>query len=553
MNNMESFTLTCPECKTQFKVDESKLESIIDQVKGQIASKIRAEEKEQREEAIAIAVESEREKNRVHFVKQEEAAAKKETEYTRQLAEKTQELERTKHHYEIAIQQAKADGNKEREELRLRTVELEREIDRLRSEGDQMLHEAEAKARMTIVQLTEKLSNAEKNMQAQISAAVARNEAQAQKNLAEVKGKAEKELIETQKKATQQIAALQGELQRAEDVKKLAVSEVQREKDATISTQNTEIARLHGELANKDQEKALALKAAEDRHQQAETFLKDQLASVKDFKRQLSTKMLGESLEDHIQVSFEQARLLGFQNAKFEKDTLPSEETRTKGDFIFRDYTENGDEYISIMIEAKTESEETELRNRKTNKDYLPKLDKDRRMKSCEFALLVSTLERDSELYNMGIVQSADYEKMYIIRPQFFIPLLTVLCNAAKGALSIKEELEKLKRMNIDVFNFEDNVSKIRELYEKNYSNSIAQRDEAVKQIDNAIAVLEKAKEALRKSDSSGAKAKQNLEQLTIKKLTANAPLVKQMFEDIAVAQTEGNPEATTDILPAAE
>ncbi len=257
----------------------------------------------------------------------------------------------------------------------------------------------------------------------------------------------------------------------------------------------------------------------------------EEIAYYKDFKARQSTKMVGESLEEHCAVEFARMRPLGFRNAYFEKDN--DARTGSKGDFIFRDYTDDGIEFISIMFEMKNEMDTTATKKR--NEDFLRELDKDRSEKGCEYAVLVSLLEADSELYNQGIVEvSHRYPKMYVIRPQFFIPLITLLRNAALGAVDYKRQLIEAKNQNIDISNFETAVNDVKDSIAYNYRLAGEKFGKAIDDIDATIAKLQKVKEELLSTEKNFRIANDKAENLTVKKLTRGNPTMKEKFAALA-------------------
>ena len=251
---------------------------------------------------------------------------------------------------------------------------------------------------------------------------------------------------------------------------------------------------------------------------------------LKDWKAKLSTKMLGETLEQHCETQFNQLRATAFPGAYFEKDNDAS--SGSKGDYIFRDADENDTEIVSVMFEMKNEIDTTATK--KKNEDFLKELDKDRNEKGCEYAVLVSLLESDSELYNSGIVDvSHRYPKMYVIRPQFFIPIITLLRNAAMGALEYKQELALVKEQNIDVTNFEDDLDKFKTAFAKNYDIASRKFTTAIAEIDKSIDHLQKTKDALLSTDRNLRLANDKAQDVTIKKLTRNNPTMTKQFSDL--------------------
>ncbi len=272
--------------------------------------------------------------------------------------------------------------------------------------------------------------------------------------------------------------------------------------------------------------------------QQYDTQLKakdETIAFYKDFKAKESTKQIGEDLEQYCLAEFNKNRAIGFQNAYFDKDNEVSKASGSKGDFIFRDYSGEGDdkiEFISIMFEMKNQADETATKHK--NEDFLKELDKDRNEKNCEYAVLVSMLEEDNDYYNTGIVDlSYKYPKMYVIRPQFFIQLISILRNAALNSLEYKREIAQIKNQNIDITNFESDLNLFKDKFLNNVDLAMRQHSSAIEEIDKAIKTLQKIKDLFEKSDNNLRLANNKLEDLTIKKLTRNNPTMKQKFEDL--------------------
>ena len=333
-----------------------------------------------------------------------------------------------------------------------------------------------------------------------------------------------------------EIAKLQAQLANGENEKKMAVSEARQLKDKELAEKNTEIIRLRDQLSNKDTEKQLGEESlkreyeAKLKHKDEQLKEKDeQIDYYKDFKARQSTKMVGESLEQHCLTQFNSLRMTAFPTAYFEKDN--DAKSGSKGDFIFRESME-GTEFISIMFEMKNEMDETATKHK--NEDFFKELDKDRREKKCEYAVLVSLLEMDNELYNNGIVDvSYRYEKMYVIRPQFFIPMITLLRNAALNSLKYRQELEAAKNQQLDIANFEENMNAFKQGFGRNYEIASKKFKTAIDEIDKTITHLQKTKDALLSSENQLRLANNKAEDLSIKKLTKNAPSVRKMFEEI--------------------
>lgn len=351
------------------------------------------------------------------------------------------------------------------------------------------------------------------------------------KEISELKAKNVLELAEQLAKKELKIAEMNAQIQSAEVVKELevsrAVKDIEKERD-----------QLQYELKNKETEKQLLEKSI---HEQFENKLvvrdealrmkDDEIARLKDFKQKLSTKMVGESLEQHCETEFNKLRATAFQKSHFEKDNDAS--SGSKGDYIYKESDEQGNEIISIMFEMKNENDETATK--KKNEDFFKELDKDRRAKKCEYAVLVSLLESDDEFYNQGIVDVGHkYPKMYVVRPQFFIPIITLLRNAAMNSMQYKAELNLMKNQNVDVTNFEDKINAFKTGFAKNYELASRKFNEAISEIDKTIVHLQKTKEALLSSDRNLRLANDKAEDLTIKKLTYGNPTMKSKFDGLS-------------------
>lgn len=328
----------------------------------------------------------------------------------------------------------------------------------------------------------------------------------------------------------QKIAELQAKLDVSETAKKLAVAEALEKKNEELSQKTTEIADLKGELKNKETESRLNEKSLQEQYEEKLKLKDEQIEYYKDFKARQSTKMIGESLEQHCLTQFNAIRMTAFPNAYFEKDN--NAKTGSKGDFIYRECGEDGTEFISIMFEMKNEADETATKHK--NEDFFKELDKDRNEKGCEYAILVSLLEIDNELYNNGIVDvSYKYPKMYVIRPQFFIPMITLLRNAAKNSLQYRQELQIIRNQQVDIRNFEENMNAFKEGFARNYRLASDKFSTAIEEIDKTIDHLRKTKAALISSENNLRLANNKADELSIKKLTKNAPSVKAMFDSL--------------------
>lgn len=342
--------------------------------------------------------------------------------------------------------------------------------------------------------------------------------------------KKEKELNDKLTLKDSEIAKIKGELDKAEVLKKLSVTEavleIEKQRDALASELNKkEHEKQALEISLKDQF-LTQLNAAKEIIK-----LKDEeIAFRVDMKQKLSTKMVGESLEQHCEIEFNKLRATAFPKAYFEKDN--DARSGTKGDYIYRENDEHGNEIISIMFEMKNETDSVVAK--KKNQDFLTKLDKDRNEKKCEYAILVSTLESDNELYNTGIVDvSYKYPKMYVIRPQFFIQLLTLLRNAAMNSMQYKAELGLIRNQNIDITNFEDSITKFRDGFTKNIISASTHFQKAIEEIDKSISRMQKVKEELITTENQMRLANQKVEDLSIKKLTRGNPTMKAKFEEL--------------------
>lgn len=342
---------------------------------------------------------------------------------------------------------------------------------------------------------------------------------------AEAETKVRESLLEKEK----QLIELQAQLQAAETEKSLAVtqaiSQIEKERDAlksTITTKDLEKQNLESNLRQQ-------MQAEETRLLGIIQYKDEEIKQVKDMKMKLSTKMVGESLELHCENEFNKIRSAAFPKAEFFKDNNAS--SGSKGDYIYREFDDNKVEILSIMFEMKNESEATS--SKKKNEDFFKELDKDRREKKCEYAVLVTMLEADSDLYNAGIVDvSYRYDKMYVIRPQFFIPMITLLRNAALNSLSYRQELAKMRNQNVDITGFEERLINFQEGFSKNYLSASAHFEQAIKEIDASIAKMNKVKSELLISANQLRLANDKAQDLTIKKLTYNNPTMKAKFDE---------------------
>lgn len=327
---------------------------------------------------------------------------------------------------------------------------------------------------------------------------------------------------------------LRERLESSETEKKLAVAEAVQRQAQALSEGEKRILTLENELAARETESRLKEKSLQEQYEEKLKSKDEQIEYYKDFKARQSTKMIGESLEQHCLTQFNTLRMTAFPTAYFEKDN--DARTGSKGDFIFRESDESGTEFISIMFEMKNEADATATKHK--NEDFFKELDKDRREKHCEYAVLVSLLEIDNELYNNGIVDvSYRYEKMYVVRPQFFIPIITLLRNAALHSLQYRRELEIVKNQQLDILHFEENMNAFKEGFGRNYRIASEKFRTAVDEIDKTITHLQKIKDALLSSENNLRLANSRAEDLSIKRLTKNAPSVKALFDEQRAAR----------------
>lgn len=322
---------------------------------------------------------------------------------------------------------------------------------------------------------------------------------------------------------------LRARLANSETAQKLAVAEAVQRKAQELAEGEKRILTLENELTAQQTASQLKEKSLQQQYEEKLKSKDEQIEYYKDFKARQSTKMIGESLEQHCLTQFNTLRMTAFPSAYFEKDN--DARTGSKGDFIFREADEGGTEFISIMFEMKNEADTTATKHK--NEDFFKELDKDRREKHCEYAVLVSLLEIDNEFYNNGIVDvSYRYEKMYVVRPQFFIPIITLLRNAALNSLKYRRELEIVRNQQLDILHFEENMNAFKEGFARNYRIASEKFRTAIDEIDKTISHLQKTKDALLSSENNLRLANNKAEDLSIKKLTKNAPSVKAMFDE---------------------
>lgn len=497
--------LKCPNCGAVFQVDETSYESIVRQVRNEEFEKELKERSEQFEKEKATAIK----------LKESEISG----EYTEKLSKKDAQIAELKAKIDLAQNQSKS-------EIKEAVSAKEKEM---LSKDNEI---AELKSRLELIQSENKLAISEavtakdKEITEEKDAKIAELEAQ----IVSQDSKARLEMSETIAVKDKEISDLTAKLELLETEKKLAVNEAIVKKDKEISDQKEKIALLNGVIETNEKSAQLKEQTIKESYEEKLKNKDEQIAYYKDFKARQSTKMIGESLEQHCEIEFNKLRATGFKNAYFEKDN--DARTGSKGDFIFRESAEDGTEFISIMFEMKNEADETATKHK--NEDFLKELDKDRREKGCEYAVLVSLLEADNDFYNTGIVDmSHRYPKMYVIRPQFFVPMITLLRNASLNSLQYRQELEVVRNQNIDISNFEDDMNEFKTKFAKNYRLASEKFQKAIDEIDKTITHLQKTKEALLSSENNLRLANNKAEDLSIKKLTKNNPTMAAKFEEL--------------------
>lgn len=510
--------IICPNCKTAFKVDKAGFADILKQVRDH-------QFEEELNDRLALA-----EKEKVDAVKL--AEAKLTNTLQRELAEKDKKLSEIKAHSDFELAEKLA-------EKEATIFDMKSKIEK--AESDKMLAVSEAtkiieKQRDNLVNdlkaKTTENETAIKLAEANITKMLQEELAEKDKQLTELKANSETQLAIQLAKKEAEIFEIKSNIDKAESEKKLAVQlaiqKIEKERD-----------KLENEVKTKELEKQNIESSLKQQYstelQNKDAIIKykeEEIARVKDMKQRLSTKMLGESLEQHCEIEFNKLRATAFQNTYFEKDNDASK--GTKGDYIYREFDDDDNEIISIMFEMKNENDTTATK--KKNEDFFAKLEKDRNDKKCEYAVLVSLLESENEFYNNGIVDvSYKYKKMYVIRPQFFIPIITLLRNAAMNSLKYKQELNLIRNQNIDITNFEDKITTFREGFAKNYISASNHFEKAIDEIDKSIARMQKVKQELTTSENQLRLANQKADGLTIKKLTYGNPTMKTKFDDAKI------------------
>ena len=556
--------IKCPHCGEVFKVDASGYADIVKQVRDaefsrDLDERVAAARREgeqalelERSRSASALQEAESQRD-AQLVEQKNTAdqklAQEVAKRDAELAELRAKLEGAAAERESASQRAAVEA---RANAQKENAELQREIDSLRAQlgrKDDEAKLAESAARNAaqndlaardaqIAELQARLAAADKAQEMALAAAAA------ERAFADYRAKVQEKFSAAKAQSEQEAEGLRAQLREQELMAKMNLSEAvaaaERERDEARAKLTSELAvrdsREEQVKAAHELELAQAKRASDDLIR----YKDEEIERLKDMKVRLSTKMVGESLEQHCETEFNRLRMTAFPNAYFEKDNDASE--GTKGDFIFRECDASGNEVISIMFEMKNENDETATKHK--NEDFFKKLDHDRRQKGCEYAVLCTLLEPESELYNAGIVDvSYRYEKMYVIRPQFFIPMITLLRNAAMGSLRYKQELAEYKQQNIDVTNFEAKMEKFKNDFGRNYEIASRKFQTAIDEIDKTISHLQKTKEALLSSENNLRLANKKADDLTIRKLTWGNKTMKAAFDEARGAATGANDE----------
>jgi len=504
--------IKCPECGKVFTPTANEYNEIIKQIRD-------ADFNEQ----LNARLEALKSESEAELVKEQANAQADKQRALDALNQKISQLEGQIKTMEVEKKAAVADANSNKD------VEIEKlkgEIQRLKDSKDSAVRDAISEKDKTIVSLQNDLKTEKENSKSAVNEAKSIKDIEIEKlkgeitRLEQAKESAVKEAVSSK---NEEIIKLEASLKQE---KENAKSEVEK----AVADKEKEIIRLQGEVKNIESESTLALKAKEESFVIQLRNKDDQIAYYKDLKTKMSTKMVGETLEQHCQIEFNRLRPTAFKNAYFEKDN--DAKTGSKGDFIYRECDENGVEIISIMFEMKNENDTTATKHK--NEHFFAELDKDRKEKGCEYAVLVSLLEADNELYNGGITDvSYQYDKMYVVRPQCFIPIITLLRNAAFNAAQYKAELAIVKNQNIDVTNFESELLDFQEKFGNNYRLASEKFGKAIEEIDKTIDHLQKVKEGLIGSERNLRLANDKAQDLSIKKLTRNNPTMAEKFADI--------------------
>ena len=530
--------LKCPKCGTVFKIDENDYESILSQVRNDefnklVLEKERQYKNEKESELKIIKTELDREhfleitqkdkeiedlKNKLN-VQHEKNISEIENVKIKTLASSKDEVNQLE--LELANLRKELENNKDKYEATLSKINEQKNL-----EVENIKSATETRYNKEIKELELKVSNLQHDLasnKSQYDSEISKIKSEKELEVKNVKSDTENLYNEEINSLKLKISNLEGDIKLKDSLKQQEVEKINLEKEQEITSlkNKLEISKTEYELKEK------TLKESYD----SKLKSKDEMIDYyKDLKARQSTKIVGESLEQHCNYEFSRIRNIFGKNTYFEKDN--DARTGSKGDFIFRDYDEEGNEIVSIMFEMKNESLETV--NKHKNEDFFKELDKDRKEKKCEYAVLVSLLEIDNEIYNSGIVDvSYKYEKMYVIRPQFFVPIITMLRNASLKALDYKKQLVLIQNQSVDISNFEDNINKFKEGFARNYRLASEKFSKAIDEIDATITHLQKIKDALLSSDRNLRIANDKADSLTIKKLINGNKTMTEMFEQL--------------------
>ncbi len=502
--------IKCPNCGEFFKIDESGYAAIIKQVR----------DKEFNKEII--------ERNKLYETEKknaiEAAMAKLEIQKNKEIAELSSKME-------LEINEKKQLEKKLAYELNKKLSEKDLEIEKLKGEIKAKENDVKLAAQSALHEKEKEVLEFKKSFELQKNKEISELNSKMELERKEKQQLEEKLAHKLHKELSEkdlEIERLKGQIQSKETDAKFAIQKAINEKEK-------EVLGLKKSIETSEIEWQLKEKSLVEKYKNELELKDEEIALYKDYKAKQSTKMLGESLEKHCETEFNKLRATAFRDAYFEKDNDAS--LGTKGDYIYRESLD-GIEYISIMFEMKNEADTTATK--KKNEDFFKKLDKDRKEKKCEYAVLVSMLEADSEYYNAGIVDvSYKYEKMYVIRPQFFIPIITMLRNAALNSLEYQRELKIIRNQNIDITNFEESIEDFKSKFGRNYRIASEKFKTAIDEIDKTITHLQKTKAALLSSENNLRLANNKAENLTIKKLTKNNPTMKEKFEQLGKNQID--------------
>lgn len=557
--------IRCPHCGEVFQVDETEYAQIVRQVRdAEFTRELKAREQmAERERASAVEAAAAQARQEAR-----ELAAREREELQGRLAEELAGARDASAKKDEELVRLRAEIEKGADAVELARAAVERELTQAIAERDQKIAEQERALLEAGAAQERALSEAATKGASELAERdrrVAELEAQLKAResaFATEKALAVSEATDVQEK---RIAELEGDLRAARLEQERRVSELEAQIEARESAFVTEKALAVTQATGEQGERLAALegdlRAAKLEREQVEASLRQQMAEQERFKDQtirdredeierlrnqrarLSTKLIGETLEQHCEMEFNRWRSLGFRGAEFHKDNEVV--GGSKGDYVFREVDDEGVEVVSIMFEMKNEDDASAATSRHRNSDFFKKLDQDRRNKNCEYAVLVSMLEPESELYNSGIVDvSYEYEKMYVIRPQFFIPMITLLRNAAENAHAYRRELAEVRQQNIDVTNFENALEKFKDGFGKNYATASKKFGDAIEEIDKAIARLQKVKEDLTSSERQLRYANDKAEALTIRKLTFKNPTMREKFNEARAAREEADARA---------